>query len=76
MLFSRSTYHPTQLHDGLLGVRILSILGESGLSPTRLEIEITESAIFHDLVAAERILNDLSSTLHIMRRGCGGFDGV
>jgi diguanylate cyclase (GGDEF)-like protein len=50
---------PTQLHDGLLGIRILSVLSEVGLSPPRLEIEITESALVHDLVAAERILTDL-----------------
>lgn len=50
---------PTQLHDGLLGVRLLSILLEVGLSPTRLEIEITESALVRDLGAAQRILSDL-----------------
>jgi diguanylate cyclase (GGDEF)-like protein len=50
---------PTQLHDGLFGIRILSILSEVGLKPTRLEIEITESALIHDLTAAERILTDL-----------------
>jgi diguanylate cyclase (GGDEF)-like protein len=52
---------PTELHDGLLGIRILSILSDVGLSPARLEIEITESALVHDLVAAERILNDLKN---------------
>jgi len=50
---------PTQLHDGLLGIRILTILSDVGLPPTRLEIEITESALVHDLSAAERILTDL-----------------
>lgn len=50
---------PTQLHDGLLGIRMLSILSDVGLPPTRLEIEITESALVHDLAAAERILTDL-----------------
>ena len=50
---------PTQLHDGLLGIRILTILSEMGVPPSRLEIEITESALVQDLVAAERILDDL-----------------
>ncbi|BAP81906.1 diguanylate cyclase (GGDEF) domain-containing protein (plasmid) [Bradyrhizobium diazoefficiens] len=35
---------PIQLRDPALGQRILSILGQTGFSPSRLEIEITESA--------------------------------
>ena len=50
---------PAQLRDQALGLRILSILGESGLSPRRLEVEITESAIVRDLEAAQRILSSL-----------------
>jgi EAL domain-containing protein (putative c-di-GMP-specific phosphodiesterase class I) len=50
---------PTQLHDELLGLRILQILSESGLPPWRLEIEITESALIQDTISAEKILNDL-----------------
>ncbi len=52
---------PTQLHDGLLAIRILTILSEAGLPPSRLEIEITESALIQDLVAAERIIADLKN---------------
>jgi diguanylate cyclase (GGDEF)-like protein len=50
---------PTQLKDRTLGLRILSILGEVGLSPRRLEIEVTESAIVRDLEAAQEVLSSL-----------------
>ena len=48
-----------QLRDRLLGLRILSILGESGLSPHRLEIEITEGTIVSEYETAEKALTDL-----------------
>ena len=50
---------PSQLEDRAVGLRILSILGESGLSPHRLEIEITESALVQDLESAKWILGGL-----------------
>jgi diguanylate cyclase (GGDEF)-like protein len=50
---------PAQLRERTLGLRILGILGETGLSPRRLEIEITESAIVRDLDAAKAVLNSL-----------------
>ena len=50
---------PMQLKEKTLGLRILSILGETGLSPRRLEIEITESAIVRDLEAAKEVLSSL-----------------
>lgn len=50
---------PAQLKEKTLGLRVLSILGESGLSPHRLEIEITESAIVRDLESAKVVLNAL-----------------
>jgi diguanylate cyclase (GGDEF)-like protein len=50
---------PAQLKDRTLGLRILGILGEAGLSPGRLELEITESAIVRDLEAARDVLSSL-----------------
>jgi diguanylate cyclase (GGDEF)-like protein len=50
---------PARLKERTLGVRILGILGETGLSPQRLEIEITESAIVRDLDTAKVVLSSL-----------------
>jgi diguanylate cyclase (GGDEF)-like protein len=50
---------PSQLKDRTLGLQILSILAESGLSPRRLEIEITESALVQNLEGAQQMLGAL-----------------
>jgi diguanylate cyclase (GGDEF)-like protein len=50
---------PAQLKDRTLGLRLLSILAETGLAPQRLEIEITESALVRDLAAAQEILGGI-----------------
>ncbi len=50
---------PTQLRDPTLGLRILSILGQTGFSPRRLEIEITESALVENIAVAQAVINDL-----------------
>jgi diguanylate cyclase (GGDEF)-like protein len=50
---------PSQLRDETLGLRILSILGESGLSTHRLEIELTESALVRDMEGAQQVLGAL-----------------
>jgi diguanylate cyclase (GGDEF)-like protein len=50
---------PSQLKERTLGLRILGILAEAGLSPRRLEIELTESAIVHDLEGAREALTAL-----------------
>jgi diguanylate cyclase (GGDEF)-like protein len=50
---------PVQLKEKTLGLRILSILGKTGLLPRRLEIEITESAIVRDLESAKVVLDSL-----------------
>jgi diguanylate cyclase (GGDEF)-like protein len=50
---------PLELRDRTLGLRVLRILAAAGLPPTRLEIEITESAIVHDLEAAKEVLSAL-----------------
>jgi predicted signal transduction protein with EAL and GGDEF domain len=44
---------PVQLRDPTLGLRILSILGQSGLSPRQLEIEITETALVGNIAIAQ-----------------------
>jgi len=49
---------PIQLRDPTLGLRILSILGQTGFSPRRLEIEITESALVN-VAAAQSVIEDL-----------------
>lgn len=50
---------PRQLRDKTLGLRILSILAETGFSPHRLEIEITESALVGDIEVARKVIEDL-----------------
>jgi predicted signal transduction protein with EAL and GGDEF domain len=50
---------PVQLKQKTLGLRILGILGETGLPAARLEIEITESAIVRDLETAKTVLMSL-----------------
>lgn len=50
---------PTQLKDKLLGLRILKVLGETGLSPRRLEIEVTESSLVEDKETAQVLLSSL-----------------
>jgi diguanylate cyclase (GGDEF)-like protein len=50
---------PSQLKDHTLGLRVLSILGSTGLSPHRLEIELTESALVGDMKGAQQVLGEL-----------------
>jgi diguanylate cyclase (GGDEF)-like protein len=50
---------PSQLKDHTLGLRILSILGRSGLAPSRLEIELTEAALVRNLNGAQIVLGAL-----------------
>jgi diguanylate cyclase (GGDEF)-like protein len=50
---------PLQLKDRTLGLRVLSILAKAGLSPSRLELELTESALVRDLSAAQEVLASL-----------------
>jgi diguanylate cyclase (GGDEF)-like protein/PAS domain S-box-containing protein len=47
---------PRQLQDASLASVVLEILSESGLSPLRLELEVTETDIVHDLGTAKRLL--------------------
>ena len=50
---------PVLLRDFGFGLRVMSILGQSGLSPARLEVEITESALVQDMEAAQFTLGAL-----------------
>lgn len=48
---------PVQLADPMLVLRVLHILGETGLHPTRLELEISEQALVSDIAAAQAALD-------------------
>jgi len=50
---------PVQLRDPTLGLRLLSILGQTGFSPRRLEIEITESALVENIGVAQAVIDQL-----------------
>jgi EAL domain-containing protein (putative c-di-GMP-specific phosphodiesterase class I) len=50
---------PVQLRDSTVGLRILSILAETGFSPRHLEIEITESALVENIAVAQAIIDEL-----------------
>jgi diguanylate cyclase (GGDEF)-like protein len=50
---------PVQLRDPTVGLRILSVLAETGFSPRRLEIEITESALVENIAIAQAIIDEL-----------------
>jgi len=48
-----------QLRDPTLGMRVLAILGDTGFSPRRLELEITETAFVDNIAVAQNILVQL-----------------
>jgi diguanylate cyclase (GGDEF)-like protein len=48
-----------QLRDPTLGLRLLSILGQTGFSPRCLEIEITESALVENIGIAQTVIDQL-----------------
>jgi EAL domain-containing protein (putative c-di-GMP-specific phosphodiesterase class I) len=50
---------PLQLRNASLGLRVLSIVAETGLNPQRLELEITESALVKDAELAQKIVDEL-----------------
>jgi diguanylate cyclase (GGDEF)-like protein len=53
---------PIQLCQPTLGLRILAILGETGLDPRRLEVEVTESALVENIEVARRVIDQLRAT--------------
>lgn len=50
---------PVQLREKTLGLKIIAILGETGLPPQRLEVEITENALIADLETARDTIEQL-----------------
>jgi diguanylate cyclase (GGDEF)-like protein len=50
---------PVQLRDPMLGRRLLTILEQTGFSPRRLEIEITESALVENIGVARTVIDQL-----------------
>jgi diguanylate cyclase (GGDEF)-like protein len=48
-----------QLRDPTLGLRILAILAETGFSPRRLELEITETALVDNIKVAQNVTGEL-----------------
>jgi diguanylate cyclase (GGDEF)-like protein len=50
---------PVQLRDPTLGLRLLSILGQTGFSPRQLEIEITETALVESVAVAQTVIDQL-----------------
>lgn len=50
---------PVQLREKTLGLKIIDILGQTGLPPQRLEVEITENALVADLETARGTIEQL-----------------
>lgn len=57
--WDRKPLYPSQLKDRDLKGRMLEILEDSGISPQRLEIAITESALVQDLEGVQHVLGGL-----------------
>ncbi len=52
---------PVQFSDPWLAEKVLAILVETGFRPQRLEVEITETALAKDMMAAKRIITSLKN---------------
>ena len=48
-----------QLRDSTIGLHILAILAETGFDPRRLELEITETALFENIKIAQDVTSQL-----------------
>ncbi len=65
---------PSQLSDPLLAPRLKAILDQTGISPTRIEVEVTENALITDLEATKTLLlalRDLGMTISLDDFGTG-----
>jgi diguanylate cyclase (GGDEF)-like protein len=51
-----------ELRDPMLGLRVMSILGDTGLDPRRLELEVTETALIGDAEVAHCAIDALRAT--------------
>ncbi|MBN8807332.1 MAG: EAL domain-containing protein [Sphingomonas sp.] len=52
---------PWQLRDAWLAQKIIKLLTETGFPPHRLEVEITESALFENMALAQSIVGSLKN---------------
>jgi diguanylate cyclase (GGDEF)-like protein len=52
---------PTQLKDAWLAQKIIKVLTETGFPASRLEVEITETALFDNLALAQSIVGSLKN---------------
>ncbi|MBS0479946.1 MAG: EAL domain-containing protein [Proteobacteria bacterium] len=52
---------PWQLKDAWLAQKIIKLLTETGFPPNRLEVEITESALFGNMALAQSIIGSLKN---------------
>ncbi|WP_428969918.1 putative bifunctional diguanylate cyclase/phosphodiesterase [Sphingomonas sp. Xoc002] len=52
---------PTQLEEPRLAETLIEIIHQEGVSPMRIEIEITEDAVMDDVVTAERVMQTFRS---------------
>lgn len=50
---------PVQLRDELLPTRVMAVLSETGFTPRRLEIEITETSLVANVETAKSIIATL-----------------
>jgi EAL domain-containing protein (putative c-di-GMP-specific phosphodiesterase class I) len=60
-MFLAVNISPGQLRDQWLPERILAVLTETGFSPARLEVEITENSLVEDIDVARAILYSLKN---------------
>lgn len=51
----------TQMRQDGFAAQVTRILAETGLAPERLELEITETAVIGDLIAASQVLTEIRS---------------